>query len=382
MQVDFVRFVVRDAIAFAHQFTTVWGFRAIAPPVGTPAGSLAVAHGPIRLVFSSPQSPTDAAAQHLRHHPPGVVDLAWGVSDLERTLEQVCAAGAKLRRSPHPADPIPWATITGWGTLNHTLVSRTHGASDGAIAANPDGDSTTVTPARSQPGSLPHPPQQFPTPPRGPRSRSWPRSWQGIDHGVLNVPAGELERTVAWYERVLGFTPGQRFTITTPHSGLRSQVLIHPHSGAKLPINEPTTPNSQIQTFLDHNGGAGVQHLALETTDIVGTVIRLRRGGVTFLPVPATYYAQLERRLPPALRSFDWSALARYGILIDWQGDRAPSPLLQIFTTPLFREPTFFFEVIQRQLLTPGNRAEGFGEGNFRALFEAIERDQLGVSSP
>lgn len=385
MQVDFVRFVVRDAIALAHQFTTVWGFRAIATPVGAPAGSRAVANGSIRLVFSAPQHPTDAATQHLRRHPPGVVDLAWRVPDLDRALVRALAAGAKLQRSPHPTDPIPWATITGWGTLNHTLVAD-NGRADvtGTAALTNAADMTggvTLTGAAA-PGSESRPAvfgasQRQSGPDARALERDHPGCWRAIDHAVLNVPAGELERAVAWYEQVFGFTQGQRFTIITPHSGLRSQVLIHPHGGAQLPINEPTTVNSQIQTFLDHNGGAGVQHLALETADIVATVGALRRGGVKFLPVPATYYAQLGDRLPPALRSRDWSALAHHGILIDWQGDRPQAPLLQIFTAPLFPEPTFFFEVIQRQPHDPGDRAEGFGEGNFRALFEAIEREQM-----
>ncbi|NJK34377.1 MAG: 4-hydroxyphenylpyruvate dioxygenase [Oscillatoriales cyanobacterium SM2_2_1] len=165
-----------------------------------------------------------------------------------------------------------------------------------------------------------------------------------IDHVVLNVPAGQLEVIARWYQEYLGLGLGQQFDIRTEHSGLRSVVLHDRARGIQVPINEPSSGQSQVQEFLDHYGGPGVQHLALRTEDIYGTVAALGDRGVAFLATE-----------PP--------------ILVEKQPERAA--LLQIFTQPLFGKPTFFLEIIQRQ-----RQAQGFGDGNFQRLFEAIEREQ------
>ncbi|HAG82337.1 MAG TPA: 4-hydroxyphenylpyruvate dioxygenase, partial [Cyanobacteria bacterium UBA12227] len=194
-----------------------------------------------------------------------------------------------------------------------------------------------------------------------------------IDHVVLNVAAGDLVRAVQWYKNVLGFQPQEQFTIQTENSGLCSQVMVHPVSGVQFPINEPTSPNSQIQEFLNVNGGAGIQHIALATDNIVDAIAQLRTWGVSFLDVPPSYYTQLQQRYPNIdLSLTEWQEIASQKILVDWQENSPHALLLQTFTQPIFKQPTFFFEVIERRL-----QAQGFGEGNFRALFEAIEREQL-----
>ncbi|WP_072016038.1 VOC family protein [Leptolyngbya sp. KIOST-1] len=176
--------------------------------------------------------------------------------------------------------------------------------------------------------------------------------------------------------------------VDTPHSGLRSQVLAHPQGKAQLPINEPATANSQVQEFLDHNRGGGVQHVALHTTDIVQTVGQLRAGGVRFLAVPPSYYETLRRRPGYSTQDDmegDWlrqreAAIAQLEILVDWEPHRPQARLLQTFTQPLLNIPTVFFELIQRQVVQVQEeavQAQGFGERNFQALFEAIEREQL-----
>ncbi|NEQ12157.1 MAG: 4-hydroxyphenylpyruvate dioxygenase, partial [Moorea sp. SIO4E2] len=195
-----------------------------------------------------------------------------------------------------------------------------------------------------------------------------------IDHVVLNVAAGDLGRAVNWYQQVLRFCPQQMFSIQTQQSGLYSQVMVDPTGQVQLPINEPTSANSQIQEFLDVNGGPGIQHIALGTSNILQAIAQLRSRGLPFIEVPPSYYSQWWEThcgsnflLPKA----EWEEIATRQILVDYQEEFPQALLLQTFTQPIFGKPTFFFEVIERRF-----QAKGFGEGNFRALFEAIEREQ------
>ena len=197
---------------------------------------------------------------------------------------------------------------------------------------------------------------------------------------VLNVRVGDLEKVVSWYEAVLGFQKRQNFAIETERSGLYSQVLVHP-DGVQLPVNEPLCLNSQIQEFLERNRGAGIQHIALSTPRIVRAIARLKTAGLQFLSVPFTYYEQLLQDYPQIGNlAQEWDAIVQQQILVDCQNSPANDLtfplLLQIFTQPIFEQPTFFFEFIERCA-----SARGFGEGNFRALFEAIEREQIKRSS-
>ncbi|MDX1977032.1 MAG: VOC family protein [Pseudanabaenaceae cyanobacterium bins.68] len=166
-----------------------------------------------------------------------------------------------------------------------------------------------------------------------------------IDHLVINLPAGTLGSIASWHKEHLELEVSDRFQIQTEHSGLESLVLQNPDRSVQIPLNQPTTSSSQIQEFLDYHGGAGVQHLALHTPNIEQTVATLRSRGVQFLPTQ-----------PP--------------ILFEQQDDNRA--IAQIFTLPLFGQPTFFLEIIQRY-----QGATGFGAGNFQALFEAIESQQL-----
>ena len=201
-----------------------------------------------------------------------------------------------------------------------------------------------------------------------------------IDHAVLNVATGDLERAVKWYQNTLGFQPQQNFEIKTNQSALRSRVMIHPNGNVQLPINEPGSANSQIQEFLDANCGSGIQHIALQTDRILQVVSELRSRGLPFLPVPSTYYSELRQQWESYLSSAEWEAIEVCQVLVDWQKDISEAMLLQIFTQPIFEQPTLFFELIERRKAwVKGQQiqAQGFGEGNFRALFEAIEREQI-----
>lgn len=346
MEFNHLTFFVRDVAFWRHRFVQTWQGQAVESNTD---GTAVVCLGEVPLQLVPSQRSDDAAAQYLSQHPPGIGDVAFRVTNLETCLNRVQSHGGRILASIQP-DSLGrgrWATIQGWGNLCHTLVESV--VSDIWVPNQP---------------SLP-----LPTRP----------AIDGIDHVVLNVPAGQLSAALDWYVRHLGFQPQQQFSIDTAWSGLRSQVLAHPQGQAQLPINEPTTANSQVQEFLDHNGGVGIQHVALHTPDILHTVAQLRRAGVTFLDVPEEYYQELQGRAGFRDGATQTAAIAQLKILMDWEPSCPQAQLLQTFSQPLLDIPTFFFEIIQRRSKSPAGfalQAEGFGERNFQALFEAMELEQ------
>jgi 4-hydroxyphenylpyruvate dioxygenase len=378
MDFDSVTFFLDDVHRWKHWFINVLGFTSRCPssnvdsPVNrgrspSPQQSvIATLHSQdVCIHLTEPTSTPNAAAKYLHHHPAGVGDLAFRVSDVDSAYEQALDAGAIPIQTPMlcqtVAGPTKQAIVSGWGDVNHTLVEH-------LAQSNSPSKGLSSTLGLSD---ISRPPSDL-------------SPFLAIDHAVLNVPVGEMEKAVAWYARAFGFECKQTFSIHTPRSALRSMVLTHPNGTATLPINEPASANSQIQEFLDVNRGAGIQHIALATHDIVQAMSQFRQNGLDFLTVPTSYYEQLPFR--PGFQksrlshSLDWGAIARHGVLVDWQKEMPDALLLQAFTQPIFGEPTFFFEIIQRQRYRTGTfykQAEGFGEGNFQALFEAIEREQL-----
>lgn len=357
MKIDHIRFCVNDAQATRDWFIQQLGFVAIGGCQWCDTQMEVVGAGQVYFVLCSPLSATSPAAKFLEQHPAGVWDVVFRTVNLTEQLHWLLDQGARLIQPiceiNQPGGCVRWAAIAAFGDLVHTLVER-------------QGKTTLL-------------PWQAATPQPITASSST-AAFVGIDHVVLNVPVGQLAEAIAWYQTMFGFVPQQRFEIQTDYSGLCSQVLIHPDSGTQLPINQPASANSQIQEFLEINRGAGVQHIALETRDLVETVARLRQTGLDFLTVPASYYTDLQQRDCFVLSKMQLNAIAAQQILVDWQPTKATAVLLQTFTQPIFTEPTFFFELIQRQtldLVGQCQRAEGFGEGNFRALFEAIEREQV-----
>ena len=194
---------------------------------------------------------------------------------------------------------------------------------------------------------------------------------------VLNVPFGELGSAVAYYVHVFGFERKQNFQIQTDHSGLSSQVLVDRSGDLYFNFNEPSCDRSQIQEFIALHRGAGIQHLALRCKPLLETVKRVRQQGLPLLPAPPTYYQGLRQRLTQApeleWQDADLQCLIENQILMDWQPGLPESVLLQIFSTPILPDSLFFFEFIERL----GNRAQGFGERNFQALYEAVEAELL-----
>jgi 4-hydroxyphenylpyruvate dioxygenase len=356
MKIDHIHFYVDHAEKWRDWFVEVMGFASIAHSQTALTRTEVVGAGlrsPITFLLSSPLHPQSPVAQYLRHHPPGVADVAMQVTDCSQVWQESLQAGAKgissLRYWDFIHGSMEWGTLqTGWG-ITHSLIER-HG----------------TTPW------LPDRPWHI-------QSSSPSLPWLDIDHVVLNLAVADFKTAIAWYEQVWGFAGQQQFAIATEKSGLYSQVLIHPHSGLQLPINAPKGDRSQIQAFLALNRGAGVQHIALAVANIVERVHQLRNRSLSFLNVPSSYYAGMQPSIYGALTSQERQAIQRLQILVDREECFPPSTptvqdvplLLQIFSQPIFAEPTFFFECIERR-----SQARGFGEGNFQALFEAIERQQ------
>lgn len=348
MNINCIHFYVENASASCGWFVQQMGFKAIAKSSNAHTLTTVVKSGAVTIALSSPLTALSPVAQFLSLHPPGVADLGLTVADLDAVLTQAIAKGAKVLQQASSGRQ--WAKIAAWGGLTHTLSEFAPNSLDLPIFAN------------SQP--------EFCLEEVGETAADF---FSGIDHVVLNVATGDLEAALSWYEDVLGFRRSQSFTIQTEQSGLRSQVLVHPVSGMQLPINEPTSANSQVQEFLNANQGAGIQHIALQTPQIVKAVAQLRTQGLVFLPIPASYYTQLHSRYQQLNLSLaEFAEIATQEILVDWDKKSPQALLLQTFTQPIFEKPTFFFELIERR-----QEAKGFGEGNFRALFEAIEREQI-----
>ncbi|MGC1394695.1 MAG: 4-hydroxyphenylpyruvate dioxygenase [Coleofasciculaceae cyanobacterium] len=361
MNINCIHFYVENANESRDWFVKQMGFQAIASGANCHTLTNVVNSGAVTIVLSSPLTSASPVAQFLRRHPPGVADVVFAVSDLPSLLRLAIANGAKVLQQSQGGRK--WAKIAAWGGLTHTLIEFS-GADHSSIPIDQAfllSIVPTDTPVALSFFELKD------------ISTTELDFFSGIDHVVLNVPTGDLEAALSWYEDVLGFRRRQSFTIQTEQSGLRSQVLVHPISGVQFPINEPTSANSQVQEFLNANQGAGIQHIALKTPQIVEVIAQLRAQGLAFLPIPASYYIQLHSRYQELNLSLaEFEKIAAQEILVDWDKKSPQALLLQTFTKPIFEKPTFFFELIERR-----QEAQGFGEGNFRALFEAIEREQM-----
>jgi 4-hydroxyphenylpyruvate dioxygenase len=396
MEIDHIHFYVEDAKAQRDWFVDYLGFQAIASITHSHTHTELIQSGLVRFALSSPRCMQSPIAKYLDRHPPGVADIAFAVQDLESCLHQATIAGAKVLQPPQEQRgfpyPLKWAKISGWGELNHTLIQQNHPPCQNPRLDQPNWmDPEKLSPP--VPLIHPHFKTSYPirifgecfgiedsienfisykknTPsPLNPLNSNF---YLNIDHFVLNVEKGDLKSALSWYKKTLGFEGRQTFNIQTNRSGLHSQVMIHPESSVQFPINEPTSGTSQIQEFLALNRGPGIQHIALGTSNIVKTVHQLRRNHVRFIDVPPTYYETLRQRLGFDENSAEWQEIEKQQILADWHPDSPNSLLLQTFTQPIFEQPTFFFEVIERR-----QQAAGFGKGNFKALFEAIEQEQL-----
>jgi 4-hydroxyphenylpyruvate dioxygenase len=348
--IDHVELYVGNASQASYFFTHALGFRHTAY-AGLETGirdraSHVLEQGRIRFVLTSPLLGTSEIARHVAQHGDGVRVIALSVPDAEHAYRYAVRHGARGVREPWEESDdhgtMRMSTIATYGDTLHTFVQR-----DGYEGAFMPGYEPADGADADDPGLL-----------------------VGIDHVVGNVELGRLDEWVSYYERVFGMTEMLHFTdrdISTEYSALMSKVMADGKGRVKFPINEPAEGKrkSQIEEFLEYYGGPGAQHVALATTDIVRTIAELRERGVRFLATPESYYEELPGRIGEI--DEDLADLRKLGILADRDDE---GYLLQIFTATLSDRPTLFLEVIER------HGARGFGEGNFKALFEAIEREQ------
>lgn len=349
-RMDHIEFYVGNAKQSAQFYRTVLGFTIKGyrgPETGhREAASYLLEQGKINVVLTGAMSSTHPIAQHVQKHGDGVKVLALEVDDAARSLEETVKRGAvkvhDLATHTDEHGTIKTASIATYGETIHTFVER--------------GDYRgTFLPGFE---------------PRDEKPPTGDAGLQAIDHIVGNVELGAMNEWVKFYAQTMGFSQLIHFddeAISTDYSALMSKVMQNGSGKIKFPINEPAAGKrkSQIEEYLDFYEGPGVQHLALITGDIIATVDRLKANGLEFLTIPPAYYENLDERIGAIKENID--DLARLGILVDRDEE---GYLLQIFTRPIQDRPTVFFEVIQRR------GCRGFGAGNFKALFEAIEREQ------
>jgi 4-hydroxyphenylpyruvate dioxygenase len=349
--IDHLEFYVGNAKQAAYFYRRAFGMALTAyrgPETGTrDCVSYVVEQNHIRFVLTTPLDPDSVMAGHILRHGDGVKSVALTVDDAAAAYRETTRRGGLGVAPPavlhDAAGEVRLSSIATYGNTIHTFVERANyrGVFLPGFAALP-----------------------------GPDSIAPPTGLLHIDHTVGNVGQGEMNKWVEFYERVMGFSLYQTFDdhdISTEYSSLMSKVVSNGSGWIKFPINEPANgrKKSQIDEYLDAYRGPGVQHIALATDDIVFTVSQLSQRGVEFLKVPRTYYDELPRRVGPIQEPL--AKLADLGILVDRDED---GYLLQIFTQPVEDRPTLFFEIIQRK------GCRGFGKGNFKALFESIEREQ------
>jgi 4-hydroxyphenylpyruvate dioxygenase len=353
---DAIVFVSGNATQSAHYFQSAWGMELVAysgPENGNrDHNAFVLTSGSTRFVIKGGVDPDSPLIEHHRKHGDGVVDIALEVPDVDRCIAQARARGATVLEEPHDLSDeygtVRIAAIATYGETRHSLVDR--GNYDGPYLPGYGAATPWYTRRAGQPETL----------------------FQALDHVVGNVELGRMDEWVSFYNDVMGFVNMAEFVgddIATDYSALMSKVVANGNHRVKFPLNEPAVAKkrSQIDEYLEFYRGPGAQHLALATDDIIASVDALRANGVQFLATPDSYYDD------PALRArigkvrVPIEQLKSRGILVDRDED---GYLLQIFTKPLGDRPTVFFELIER------HGSLGFGKGNFKALFEAIEREQ------
>ncbi len=347
---DYVEFYVGNAKQAAHFYKTAFGFQSLAyagPETGMKdRASYAVRQNKLTFVFTTPLRSQNAIADHIYRHGDGVKILALKVDDATDAWKQTTERGGKSYLEPHSLkDENGEVVVSGictYGETVHLFIERKN--YNGLLL---------------------------------PGYRKWESNYNPTDTGLLyvdhcvgNVGWNQMNRWVNFYEEVMGFRNILTFDdndISTEYSALMSKVMSNGNGFVKFPINEPAEgkKKSQVEEYLDYYDGEGCQHVALATNDIVKTVTELQNRGIEFLKVPSSYYDELLDRVGQI--DEDLNPLKELGILVDRDNE---GYLLQIFTKPVEDRPTLFFEIIQRK------GAKSFGKGNFKALFEAIEREQ------
>ncbi|MGZ4750987.1 MAG: 4-hydroxyphenylpyruvate dioxygenase [Oryzihumus sp.] len=353
---DAIVFVVGNATQTAHYYQSAFGMELVGysgPETGNrDHKAFVLKSGSCRFVIKGGVAPDSPLHDHHRAHGDGVVDISLEVPDVDKCIEHARAMGATVVEEPHDVSDehgtVRLAAIATYGDTRHTLVQRS--GYDGVYL----------------PGYVPRS-SGFVK-----REGSPKRMFQALDHIVGNVELGKMDQWVTFYNKVMGFVNMAEFIgddIATDYSALMSKVVANGNHRVKFPLNEPAIAKkkSQIDEYLEFYRGPGAQHLALATNDILATVDAMTAEGVEFLSTPDSYYEDPELRERIGNVRVPIEELQKRGILVDRDED---GYLLQIFTRPVQDRPSVFFELIER------HGSLGFGKGNFKALFEAIEREQ------
>lgn len=352
---DYVEFIVGNAKQAAHYYKTAFGYQSLAY-AGLETGlkdraSYVLVQDKIRLVLTTPLTAESPLNEHIRLHGDGVKVVALWVDDARKSFEETTKRGAKVYMEPtvekDEFGEVVRAGIYTYGETVHMFVERKN--YKGVFLPGYQKWESDYNPA--------------------------PTGLKYVDHMVGNVGWNQMNTWVKFYEDVMGFVNFLSFDdkqITTEYSALMSKVMSNGNGRIKFPINEPAEgkKKSQVEEYLDFYNGPGVQHIAIATDDIIKTVSDLKSRGVEFLSTPPqAYYDAIPERLKDHMHKFkeDVKELQKLGIMIDADDE---GYLLQIFTKPVEDRPTLFYEIIQRM------GARGFGAGNFKALFESIEREQ------
>jgi len=350
---DAVVFVSGNATQSAHYYQHAFGMTLVAysgPETGNRDHKAFVLRaGSARFVFIGAVAADSPYAEHHRAHGDGVIDLALEVPDVDKCIAHARTQGATVLAEPHDISDehgtVRLAAIATYGQTRHTLVDRSR--YDGVYLPGYIERTSTMTPPDK-------------------------RLFQAVDHCVGNVELGRMDHWVDFYNRVMGFVNMAEFVgddIATEYSALMSKVVANGNHRVKFPLNEPSPGKrkSQIDEYLEFYAGPGCQHIALATNDILRTTDEMRARGVEFLDTPDSYYDDPELRERIGHVRVPIEELKARNILVDRDED---GYLLQIFTKPVVDRPTVFFELIER------HGSLGFGKGNFKALFQAIEREQ------
>jgi 4-hydroxyphenylpyruvate dioxygenase len=353
---DAVVFIVGNATQAAHFYQSALGMELVAysgPETGNRDHmSFVLRSGSARFVVTGGVAPDSPLLDHHRLHGDGVVDLALEVPDVDACIAHARAQGAHVLSDPHDVSDehgiVRLAALATYGETRHTLVDRSRYS--GPYLPGFKAKTSTYT---KREGKL-------------------KRLFQTIDHCVGNVELGMMDYWVDWYRRVMGFVNMAEFVgadIATEYSALMSKVVANGNHRVKFPLNEPAVSKkkSQIHEYLEFYGSPGCQHIALAASDILGAVDAMRAEGVEFLETPSAYYDDPELRGRIGTVHVSVEELKKRGILVDRDED---GYLLQIFTRPIGDRPTVFYELIER------HGSLGFGKGNFKALFQSIEREQ------
>ncbi|HEX2074785.1 MAG TPA: 4-hydroxyphenylpyruvate dioxygenase [Geodermatophilus sp.] len=353
---DALVWIVGNATQAAHFYQSAFGMELVAysgPETGNRDHvAYVLRSGAVRFVVTGAYDPSSPLADHHRRHGDGIVDIALAVPDVDRCIAHARTQGATVLEEPRDLTDehgtVRLAAIATYGDTRHTLVDRSRYTGPylpGYVAR---------TSAYVKRAGAPQ------------------RLFQAVDHVVGNVELGAMDRWVDFYNRVMGFTNMAEFIgedIATQYSALMSKVVANGNHRVKFPLNEPAPgrKKSQIDEYLEFYCGPGAQHVALATNDILASVDALRAEGIEFLSTPDSYYEDPRLRARIGTVRVPIEELQKRGILVDRDED---GYLLQIFTRPIGDRPTVFFELIER------HGSLGFGKGNFKALFEAIEREQ------